>query len=482
MAEPSLLRYRQRHFLGEVWGVAVADRAVEHLAAPGPALLPAAQPRVGVVLAAGRSERLSGLTRNGSKALIRLGGLTLVERAVRGLLAAGLQEVVVVVGYHAGPVAAIVNRIAPRRVRAVLADGWEAGNGASLAAAEPYVAEERLFAVVTVDHVFGDGSLDALLAAGGPAVLVDPGPAPAVWDEGTRVRIEDGRAVAFGKELDAPTIDCGAFVLTPRIFPHQQRAAEAGDASLAGAVTAFAAADHLRPVPLPLGTWWHDVDTRRDVEVAGRLLRRSLAKPGDGPVSRFLNRPVSTRLSMSVAALRPPPDLVSAVALVIGVVAAAVLAAGHGVLGAVLVHLASVVDGMDGELARLQLRARPSGAFLDGIADRLADTAIVGGLGVWALQGSDGPIVVSLAVAATAASVLSMASKDRIAALRLRPPIERGPGYALGGRDGRLLVTAVAAALGLPLAALAAVAVVSTLSLALRSLAVAASRRTEPGG
>jgi CDP-L-myo-inositol myo-inositolphosphotransferase len=449
----------------------LADRATDHTARQEPVVMPA-RPRVGVVLAAGRSERLSGLTNNGSKALIRLGGLALVERAARGLLACGIREVVVVVGHQAGPVAAIANRIAPGLVRAVLAEGWEAGNGASLAAAEPYVAEEELFAVVTVDHLFGEGSLEALVDAGDPAVLVDHVPAPAVWHEGTRVHIDAGTAVAFGKELDAPTIDCGAFLLSPRIFRHHEAAAARGDASLSAAVTSFAAGERLRAIPLPPGAWWHDVDTREDVRIARRLLRRSLVKSEDGPVSRLLNRSVSTRLSMALAAIRPSPDLISVLALVLGIVAAGLLAAGAGVAGGVMVHVASIVDGMDGELARLQLRARPLGAFLDGIADRLADAAIVAGLGVWAIERSGGATAVWITVAAAAGSMLSMASKDRIAALGLSRPIERGPGYALAGRDGRLLLVTVGALFGRPLLALAAVALTSGIALVLRALSV----------
>ena len=92
-------------------------------------------PRVAVVLAAGRSERMKELTGGGSKALIRVGGLSLVERAVRTLLSIGIEHVVVVVGYHAGPVAAVANRVAPGRVRAAFAEDWSLGNGASLAAA-----------------------------------------------------------------------------------------------------------------------------------------------------------------------------------------------------------------------------------------------------------------------------------------------------------------------------------------------------------
>jgi choline kinase len=130
---------------------------------------------VGVVLAAGRSQRLEPLTRGGSKALLRLGGLSLAERAVRTLLGCGLERVLVV-GHDAGPVAAVVCRLARDRVRAVYADCWRDGNGASLAAVEPALAGEALFVLLTTDHLFGEGALERLLAASEPAVLVDPAP------------------------------------------------------------------------------------------------------------------------------------------------------------------------------------------------------------------------------------------------------------------------------------------------------------------
>jgi hypothetical protein len=142
------------------------------------------RPPVGVVLAAGRSQRLASVTGGGSKALLRLGGLSLVERAVRSLLAAGLERVLVVVGHDAGPVATVVGRLGRGRIRAVYADRWADGNGASLAAVQGEVQGHRLFVLVTADHVFGEGGLERLLAAGEPAVLVDPGPARAAWGRG----------------------------------------------------------------------------------------------------------------------------------------------------------------------------------------------------------------------------------------------------------------------------------------------------------
>src|SRR5215203_158427 len=246
------------------------------------------RPRVGVVLAAGRSERLAAVTGGGSKALLRLGGLSLVERAVRSLLAAGLERVLVVVGHDAGPVATVVGRLGRDRVRVVYADRWADGNGASLAAVQGEVLGDALFVLITADHVFGEGGLDRLLVAGEPAVLIDPAPGRPAWAEGTRVRVVEGAVVAFGKHLEGPAIDCGAFLLPPEVFGRQHRAASEGDHSLAGAVTRLAQTRPLRAVDLPAGCWWQDVDTPQDVRAAREALRRSLGKDADGPVSRWL--------------------------------------------------------------------------------------------------------------------------------------------------------------------------------------------------
>jgi choline kinase/phosphatidylglycerophosphate synthase len=434
--------------------------------------------RMGVVLAAGRSERLVNVTAGGSKALVRIGGLALVERAVRGLLAEGLERVVVVVGYQAGPVAALVDRLAPGRVRAAFAEDWALGNGVSLAAAEPHVRDEELFLLVTMDHLFGDGALKALVTTRAPSVLVDHAPDPSAWAEGTRVHLREEHAVAFSKGLDDPSIDCGAFLLPPAVFDAQRRAAARGDGSLAGAVTELATTRPLAAVPLPRGAWWQDVDTPEDLRRGAKLLRRSLTKAADGPVSRYLNRPVSTRLSMALAHLPIHPDVVSVVALLVAAVGAWSLGMGAGIAGAALVHLSSLLDGMDGEIARLQVRTNPAGAFLDGILDRIADAAVIGGLAVWALERAIAPeLVAILAIAATAGSMLSMASKDRIAALGLPRAPERWIGFLFGGRDARLLLVVLFALASRPELAMTAVAATSSLSLAVRVLVTRAALR-----
>lgn len=427
------------------------------------------RPRVAVVLAAGRSERLADVTGGGSKALIRVGGLSLVDRAVRNLFAARIESVLVIVGYQAGLVATVVNRIAPGRARPVFAENWERGNGASLASAEPHVAEEGSFLLVTTDHVFSEGALEPLLSVSGRGVLVDHAPDPETWGEGTRVHLHEEHAIAFSKEFADPSIDCGAFLLPVAIFDAQRRAAARGDDSLAGAVTELARTTPLAALPLPVDAWWQDVDTPADLRRAAKRLRRSLKKDADGPVARYINRPISTRLSMALAHLPLHPDAVSLVAFLVTLAGAWSLAMGAGLAGGLLVYAGSLLDGVDGEIARLRVRASPAGALLDGVLDRLADACVLGALALWALKtGTDPSAVVALAVAATAGAMLSMATKDRVTALGIPPAPERSIGFMFGGRDARLFFVTLFAALGRPSAALVVVVITSGASLVVR--------------
>jgi CDP-L-myo-inositol myo-inositolphosphotransferase len=403
--------------------------------------------------------------------MVRLGGLTLIDRCLRTLESAGLKEVIVVGGHDIETLEAVVRRSNRLEVRLVEAEHWKDGNGCSLAAAEPFVAPDEYFITVTVDHVFTVRAIESLTTACAPAALIDPAPAPSEWAEGTRVVLEDGRIAAFGKELESPAIDCGAFVLGTEIFDAHRAASARGDHSLAAALTELATVREMDAVVVEPATWT-DVDTPEDLDQARVRLRRSLGKDSDGPISRFLNRPVSTRISMSIAHLPLSPDLLSFLVLVLAIVAGLVLGAGRGVAGGIAVQAVSILDGVDGEVARLRLRASPRGAMLDGILDRLADAAIIGGMGVWALDGAPAEPVLWLTVLSLAGSLLSMASKDRAKLLGLPSAPEHRIGWMLGGRDGRLLLIAISAAAGLPIVGLVVTAAASVVSLCTRLIHV----------
>lgn len=81
------------------------------------------------------------------------------------------------------------------------------------------------------------------------------------------------------------------------------------------------------------------------------------------------------RLAAAGPVARTPPDALSAAGVAVAALAAA--AAGLGgrwpLLAAALVVLVGVLDGLDGAVALRTGRARPLGAVVDAVADRLGD-------------------------------------------------------------------------------------------------------------
>jgi phosphatidylglycerophosphate synthase len=100
---------------------------------------------------------------------------------------------------------------------------------------------------------------------------------------------------------------------------------------------------------------------------------RATAKPSDGPVSRWLNRPVSRCISallLRLPGIRPIHATLGTISLAAAMFAALVSGGQAGlVAGGLLFHAASVFDGVDGEIARATFRSSRAGAVLDSVVD-----------------------------------------------------------------------------------------------------------------
>jgi phosphatidylglycerophosphate synthase len=105
---------------------------------------------------------------------------------------------------------------------------------------------------------------------------------------------------------------------------------------------------------------------------AKKALRHSLIKPSDGWVSKHLNRPISISISRMLAYTAITPNQFSIFTGLLGIGTGVLLAQGGYwgfFLGALGFHLTSVLDGVDGELARLKFKASPLGQWLDTLVD-----------------------------------------------------------------------------------------------------------------
>jgi hypothetical protein len=191
----------------------------------------------------------------------------------------------------------------------------------------------------------------------------------------------------------------------------------------------------------------------------------------DGPVSRYLNRPLSRRISARVWTLPVTPDQWSYTSFGLVCAGAAAFAVRAPGVGAVLVHAGSVVDGMDGEVARLQGTSSKEGALLDLTLDRVADIALVGGLACGA-GGRSIDWLLALAAANgldTASVVKERVSAEGVPAAELqreeRRDDELDEVLRFGGRDGRLFAVTLLGLMRQPRLALAWLAVSTNLRL-----------------
>jgi phosphatidylglycerophosphate synthase len=131
-------------------------------------------------------------------------------------------------------------------------------------------------------------------------------------------------------------------------------------------------------------------------DVAGhdeeKVLLDSSVKAIDGFFTTFLVSPYSKHIARWAARRGLTPNQVTAVSMLLGVLAAAAFATGERwglVAGAVLLQVAFTTDCVDGQLARFTRTFTPLGAWLDSTFDRLKEWIVYAGLAIGAAHAGD---------------------------------------------------------------------------------------------
>ena len=349
-----------------------------------------------VILAAGEGRRMNNPD-GPPKILLDLYGQTLLEHHLNALSSLGVTEFVIVTGRQCNAIEQYAERKRLFRrfnLSLVANDRWPEGNGSSILAAQACVNEDR-FLVVMGDHLFDPESLRGFLKVRGEFVGVfDSEPRYVDTNEATKAASRHGYVVALGKELaEFKYVDTGMFICAPRLFPFIEQCLAEGQGTFNEVKRRWIASGNILHIFDCRGAFWMDVDTEEDLVKARKVVRNRLIKPRDGWVARYLNRPLSTRLSPIIARTSATPNQISLVVFSLGVLAAHLFAQGEyslSVAGGMLAQMSSVLDGVDGEVARLKFRASPYGSWLDSVLDRWADALLIFGVvyGSWKVIGS----------------------------------------------------------------------------------------------
>jgi 1L-myo-inositol 1-phosphate cytidylyltransferase / CDP-L-myo-inositol myo-inositolphosphotransferase len=179
-----------------------------------------------------------------------------------------------------------------------------------------------------------------------------------------------------------------------------------------GARAPFDALSALFPAaaPLPPSGERFEITGAQDLGRAEDWLLQSLIKETEGFMSRHVERRISLALSRRLASTRVTPNAMTLVSVAVGLAGAGLFLSsrpGVELVGALLVLAHSILDGCDGELARLKFQESRFGGVMDFWGDNVVHSALFGAIAAeWSRSAGEGwPLL--LGAAAIVGTLLS---------------------------------------------------------------------------
>ncbi|MHA1302932.1 MAG: sugar phosphate nucleotidyltransferase [Candidatus Heimdallarchaeaceae archaeon] len=347
-----------------------------------------------VIIAAGKGRRIRALSKNKPKPLVKLLGLSLIERVILELKHADIQDILIIIGYKGEQ---IIKEIGDGeqygvKITYLKNNDYRLANGISVLKAKELIDEP--FLLLMADHMVHNEILKKLIAEPmhpkETILCVDKFP-PSYIDvnEATKVYVsETGMLQDIGKTLtEYNGVDIGVFKCSPDIFKAIEQSIITEKYSLSDGIKRMVQQGRVRTLDIS-GHFWIDIDTHKDYQTAQRLILQNLKKFSDGPVARWFNRPISLMLTKVLVNSKITPNMISVMSFLLMLVAAGFFTLGKLwsiILGGLVAQFASILDGCDGEIARLKYLSSDFGGWFDAVLDRYGDAAIILGIvyGYW---------------------------------------------------------------------------------------------------
>lgn len=419
-----------------------------------------------LIIAAGRGSRLS--SRGDSKPLIPLLGLSLIERVILTAKKSGLTDFYVVTGYNGEKVKQYLDRFSQSRninITHITNEEWEKGNGISVLKAKKLLNEN--FILLMGDHVFDELILKKLknerIADGEVMLAVDYNIKTNKLvdvNDVTKVLVEDNRILDIGKNIKKyNAYDTGIFLCSPAIFSAIEESLHNDDSSLSGGIRVLASKGKAKAFDIK-DDYWIDVDDEKTFKKAESKLLDTLKKTSDGPISRYLNRPISSRITRHLLRTDITPNYVSFFSFILATLGAFFFFLGgyvNLVIGAILAQVSSVIDGCDGEIARLKFQVTEFGGWFDAVLDRYADAFLLFGLTYYVYFANRNFLALFIGFLAIIGAFMNSYTADKYDGLMKR---KLGPGkyYFRMGRDVRIFIIFLGALINQPLLTLVLIA------------------------
>ena len=399
-----------------------------------------------LIIAAGEGSRLSN--RGDSKPLVPLLELPLIERVILNAKGAGITDFYIVTGYNGEKLRKHLNQFSQNKnlkISYFQNNQWEKENGLSVLAAKKEINEN--FILLMSDHIFDKSILEDLMQEkvvyGEIILAVDYNLKNKIVDidDVTKVLVDDkGRIINIGKNIKKyNAYDTGIFLCSPAIFEALEESLDNSDTSLSAGIKILAKQKKSRAFDIK-GKYWIDVDDENAFKKAENILLANLKKVSDGPVSRYLNRPISIRISKHLLKINITPNQISLFSFIFSMVGALFFLFGgyaNLLIGGILAQIASIIDGCDGEIARLKFQTSEFGGWYDAVLDRYADAFLLFGLTYYVYFLGENLFYLFIGFLAIIGAFMNSYTADKYDGL-MKKNLTRGKHYFRIGRDVRI--------------------------------------------
>ncbi len=319
-----------------------------------------------VILASGLSRRMKDKK---PKPLIELLGLPIIEHTIRKLRNKNIGIIVV---YHREEIKNYLSKNFPE-IEFVYNPEPERENGYSLYLVKNLIEDD--FLLLMSDHYYGDGFFDRIKRYEKTIIFVSK----FVYDEeeATKVKVDDGHVIDIGKNLkEYDFFDTGFFYCKKEIFTYIERIIKDKYKITISDIIIELSKDKKVGYEIVEEVWF-DIDTRNDLKYAEKFLERSLIKKEDGIVSKKINRKISIKISKILVKYDVfTPNMITIISFIIAIISGIFFLLKKYILAGILAQVSSIVDGCDGEVARIKSMRSKFGAIFDSILDRYADSFI----------------------------------------------------------------------------------------------------------
>lgn len=319
----------------------------------------------------------------------------MIERIIRSAIEVGADDFYVVTGFQAEKVESFLQNLGKKLeipVACIFNPEWEKGNRVSAAVVREYLNEN--FLLLTADRLFDPSNarqlLETWLGGGETALCAVQNLRESLADteDASCVKASGDGIVPIGKNRKNFIADNGIFLCSPEIFQTLEINNKKEDASQPATGQSSVADD-----PLKRASGEDSLEADSDEfkwvkHTEQKVLSALKGKASDGPVSKFINRPLSAKISGFLANFSVTPNQISVFSFLLSFLAAWFFAVGDYMwllFGGILAQVSSIVDGCDGEIARLKFQGSEYGGWLDAVLDRFADAFLIMGL-TWHLQ------------------------------------------------------------------------------------------------